>query len=142
MADKIECDKKTLSEIFDWRYRIPDYQRPYAWEIEHVENLLADTFEAYKEKHTSKYFLGSMVLKKIDGSEFEVLDGQQRLTTIFLVLAVIRDLSDDKKLADKCREAVVQPEDIYDEKPECLRTRMYNVSATDRKTHSFLLKYL
>ena len=121
MADKIECDKKTLSEIFDWRYRIPDYQRPYAWEIEHVENLLADTFEAYKEKHTSKYFLGSMVLKKIDGSEFEVLDGQQRLTTIFLVLAVIRDLSDDKKLADKCREAVVQPEDIYDEKPECLR---------------------
>lgn len=121
MADEIKCDKKTLSEIFDWRYRIPDYQRPYGWENEHVETLLADTFEAYKEKYTSKYFLGSMVLRKIDESEYEVLDGQQRLTTIFLVLAVIRDLSDDKKLADKCREAVVQPEDIYDEKPECLR---------------------
>lgn len=121
VADEIKCDKKTLSEIFDWRYRIPDYQRPYGWENEHVETLLADTFEAYKEKYTSKYFLGSMVLRKIDESEYEVLDGQQRLTTIFLVLAVIRDLSDDKKLADKCREAVVQPEDIYDEKPECLR---------------------
>lgn len=60
-------------------------------------------------------------MKKIDENEFEILDGQQRLMTIFFTLAVIRDISDDRKLIDKCREAVLQPEDIYDEKPECLR---------------------
>lgn len=121
MAKDIDCVKKILEKVFDSRYRIPDYQRPYVWESEHVEALLTDTLEAYKENKNSQYFLGAIVLKTISEDEFEILDGQQRLTTIFLTLAVIRDISDDEKLIKKCREAVFQEEDTFSEKPECLR---------------------
>ncbi|MBR0287524.1 MAG: DUF262 domain-containing protein [Selenomonadaceae bacterium] len=121
MAKDIDCVKKILEKVFDSRYRIPDYQRPYVWENEHVEALLTDTLEAYKENKNSQYFLGAIVLKVISEDEFEILDGQQRLTTIFLILAVIRDISDDEKLVKKCREAVFQAEDKFSEKPECLR---------------------
>lgn len=112
VAKDIECDKKILEKVFDFRYRIPDYQRPYVWGNEEVDALLTDTLEACKENKNSQYFLGVAVLKTINEDEFEILDGQQRLTTIFLTLAVIRDISDDEKLIKKCREAVFQEESL------------------------------
>lgn len=73
VAKDIDCVKKILEKVFDSRYRIPDYQRPYVWENEHVEALLTDTLEAYKENKNSQYFLGAIVLKVISEDEFEIL---------------------------------------------------------------------
>ncbi|SIR14602.1 DUF262 domain-containing protein [Solilutibacter tolerans] len=73
------------------RFRVPAYQRSYAWEQEHVNDLLQDIREAIGSKE-SEYFLGSIVVTgPIDGKH-EVVDGQQRLTTISLLVAAIKDI--------------------------------------------------
>ncbi|WP_438766581.1 DUF262 domain-containing protein [Kushneria sp. TE3] len=66
---------------------IPPYQRPYAWELEQVDELWHDITDSSNKSH----FMGSVVLCSSDDQRPEVIDGQQRLTTIILLLALIRD---------------------------------------------------
>jgi hypothetical protein len=75
-------------------FEVPEFQRGYAWGAEEVTQLLDDLFhEQYAQGNTSSidvpYFLGSLVLAK-RGDSFRILDGQQRLTTISLLLIVLR----------------------------------------------------
>ncbi|WP_063588620.1 DUF262 domain-containing protein [Achromobacter ruhlandii] len=72
------------------RFRVPAYQRSYAWETEHVEALLADVNDAIKSKE-KEYFLGSIVVTGPVERRYEVVDGQQRLTTVSLLISAIRD---------------------------------------------------
>ncbi|WP_260431152.1 DUF262 domain-containing protein [Burkholderia stagnalis] len=72
------------------RFRVPAYQRSYAWEAEHVEALLADVNDAIKSKE-KEYFLGSIVVTGPVERRYEVVDGQQRLTTVSLLISSIRD---------------------------------------------------
>lgn len=73
------------------RFRVPAYQRSYAWEVDHVDALLEDIREAISNKER-EYFLGSIVVTADESGRFEVVDGQQRLTTISLVLAAIKEI--------------------------------------------------
>lgn len=71
---------------------IPSYQRPYSWKVESVEALLEDLKEHFlKEKDaTADYYIGSVLLHHKDGDEtYEVIDGQQRLTTLHLMHHVL-----------------------------------------------------
>ncbi len=72
------------------RFRVPAYQRSYAWEKEHVDSLLSDIHDAIKGKE-SEYFLGSVVVTGPHNQRYEVVDGQQRLTTVSLLIAAIKD---------------------------------------------------
>jgi uncharacterized protein with ParB-like and HNH nuclease domain len=72
------------------RFKVPAYQRSYAWEIEHVDALLSDISEAIKSKE-KEYFLGSIVVTGPIDRRYEVVDGQQRLTTVSLLVSAIRD---------------------------------------------------
>lgn len=97
---RIEAAHKKISEVFskEYAFSIPAYQRPYAWEITQVEELLDDLTEAMKPNSISAgfYFLGSIVLVKTHGSrEAKVVDGQQRLTTLTILFSVVRDLTED-----------------------------------------------
>lgn len=111
-------------------FRIPEYQRPYVWGYEEINDLLDDLTFAQHEKPDSEYFLGSIVFQsKPAAPEFgrkfpenDVLDGQQRMTTLLLLLAVIRDLTDDPSTKKKCQEYIYQEADEYEEIPE--RTRL------------------
>jgi len=78
------------------RFRVPAYQRSYAWETEHVEALLADISDAIKAKE-KEYFLGSIVVTGPVERRYEVVDGQQRLTTVSLLISAIRDKFHDDK---------------------------------------------
>ncbi|ADV43643.1 DUF262 domain-containing protein [Bacteroides helcogenes] len=73
--------------IFDTnvRYVIPRYQRAYAWEDKEIEQLIDDIYDINQSEN---YYIGSLVVSKIkDKSEtYEVVDGQQRLTTLYLLL--------------------------------------------------------
>jgi hypothetical protein len=69
---------------------VPFYQRSYAWEDKHILDLFSDTTSAI-EKGESEYFLGTIVTTKNDTPRPEVSDGQQRLATITILLAAIRD---------------------------------------------------
>ncbi|MDU9738850.1 DUF262 domain-containing protein [Helicobacter pylori] len=89
--------KNTLKEEF--YYQIPIYQRPYQWTEENCEKLLDDLFEDYEEDRESDYFCGSLVLVKSDPNSktetYDVVDGQQRLSTFILLAKVLADLYHD-----------------------------------------------
>lgn len=104
-----------LRKIFssDYQFTIPDYQRPYAWGKEQALQLLDDLEGALARDTDEPYFLGSIVLVK-DGSDSraEVIDGQQRLTTLSILFAVLRDLTGNAKLAAELGKIVVEPGEI------------------------------
>ncbi|WQY84199.1 DUF262 domain-containing protein [Helicobacter pylori] len=89
--------KNTLKEEF--YYQIPIYQRPYQWTEENCEKLLDDLFEDYEEDRESDYFCGSLVLVKSDPNSktetYDIVDGQQRLSTFILLAKVLADLYND-----------------------------------------------
>ncbi|WQY59608.1 DUF262 domain-containing protein [Helicobacter pylori] len=89
--------KNTLKEEF--YYQIPIYQRPYQWTEENCEKLLDDLFEDYEEDRESDYFCGSLVLIAISKDSkvktYDVVDGQQRLSTFILLAKVLADLYND-----------------------------------------------
>lgn len=78
-------DPKTL-------YRIPQYQRPYKWINEQVEQLWDDIWDAY-ENNVDNYFLGSIITAKTsdESGYIDVVDGQQRMTTLMILFCVLRD---------------------------------------------------
>ena len=111
----IESKKLYIKEIFDRWYRIPEYQRPYVWGKDQISELLNDLSEAINHNDQGQYFLGSMVLQNKNQSndslnylEYDVLDGQQRLTTLFLLIAVIRDLTQDNDCLETCESIIFQ----------------------------------
>ena len=75
-------------------FEIPPFQRRYAWGVEEVGELLGDLYEdgnwMGSRSDTEPYFLGSIVLAKNEKGSYLILDGQQRLTTISLLLAVLQ----------------------------------------------------
>lgn len=74
-------------------YQIPKYQRDYSWDIEQWSDLWYDIQQIISEK--SSHYMGYLVLQTEDDKNYQVIDGQQRLTSIcILILAVIRQLLD------------------------------------------------
>ena len=93
-----------LLKIFssDFEYHIPAYQRPYAWTTEETNTLFDDLYGFFSsEKEDENYFLGSIVLiKETANRRADVIDGQQRLTTLTILFSVLADnLTDPKKKA-------------------------------------------
>lgn len=85
---KIEANDKEVQDIFSSGYfQIPRFQRPYSWGKDEVENFWSDIIG----DNTDSYFIGSMVVYQTRKPYFGIVDGQQRLTTITIVLSVIRD---------------------------------------------------
>jgi hypothetical protein len=87
--------KKIFSD--DFFFTIPRYQRPYSWTTEQSEELFQDLIRAMDnfneaDDNLPPYFLGSILLSKGDESQAEIIDGQQRLTTLTMLLAAIRSL--------------------------------------------------
>ncbi|KKR21737.1 MAG: RloF protein [Candidatus Moranbacteria bacterium GW2011_GWA2_39_41] len=129
--------QKEISE----KYIIPTLQRPYVWEAKkHVKKFLDDIFENKED-----YFIGSLVFVSSNegtvGRE-EIIDGQQRITTIFLMLFAVRDLirkfSYEKKLENVLREinSFIRYNDSFDDK-EVIRLKF-----SDKNTDDFFNKIL
>lgn len=94
---KIENQKLNVEEAFtNFAYNIPDYQREYVWREKEVNKLLEDIYEEYTKEKSSEYFIGSIVCQKND-REIEVIDGQQRLTTLFICLCAFKKLLEQDK---------------------------------------------
>ncbi len=89
--------KNTLKEEF--YYQIPIYQRPYQWTEENCEKFLDDLFFNYEDDRESDYFCGSLVLIAISedskAKTYDVVDGQQRLSTFILLAKVLATLYKD-----------------------------------------------
>lgn len=102
-----------LNKLFssDFEFTIPHYQRPYAWGTEQTMQLLDDLSGAIDRDLGDPYFLGSLVLVK-EGEKspvVDVIDGQQRLTTLTILFAVLRDLATEAPVSQTLSEMIMEP---------------------------------
>ena len=84
---------------------MPEFQRPYSWDDDQIEQFWEDVYSEWRENKDSRYFFGSMIFAKETeryGYKYIVIDGQQRLTTLLILLCVVRDLFLKNK--DKSKE--------------------------------------
>ncbi|WP_187848897.1 DUF262 domain-containing protein [Helicobacter pylori] len=99
---KIESKDSHLRDILkdEFYYQIPIYQRPYQWTEENCEKLLDDLFFNYEDDRESDYFCGSLVLIAISedskAKTYDVVDGQQRLSTFILLAKVLATLYSER----------------------------------------------
>jgi uncharacterized protein with ParB-like and HNH nuclease domain len=76
------------------RYEIPKFQRDYTWESEHWDDLWQD-IQLLINQEENEHYLGYLVLQTIDHKNYQIIDGQQRLTTMsIMILAVLKSLTD------------------------------------------------
>ncbi|HAS79947.1 MAG TPA: DUF262 domain-containing protein, partial [Fusobacteriaceae bacterium] len=101
-------ESKTIEELFGDKssyYKMPVYQRPYTWEEEHVDDLWTDIYTAFENNQDDSdldknYFLGSVILTPNDDGIFNIIDGQQRMTTLIILFCVLRDRLKEEKNID------------------------------------------
>jgi hypothetical protein len=113
---QLEANEYAVQKVMsrEFQFRVPEYQRPYAWETEQALQLFDDLTGAFEQDTDEPYFLGSIVLVKASGvPESEVIDGQQRLTTLSILLAVIRDLVADVKFAEGIDELLREQGNVF-----------------------------
>ncbi|MEQ5316083.1 DUF262 domain-containing HNH endonuclease family protein [Providencia vermicola] len=104
MAEKtLEAHEYPLKDIFcdGYSFEIPQYQRPYSWKIEQAITLVDDLLQFLDEypediRTIPPYFLGSIVLIKPDSGTAQIVDGQQRITTLTILFSVLRSLVPEK----------------------------------------------
>jgi len=96
MSLELNAAQKSLLKIFkiEEQYVIPMYQRPYSWEYDQCFQLYSDLMESFSSEEAGlfqEYFLGNMIIaKSFDNKEtIEVVDGQQRLTSLLLIIKVL-----------------------------------------------------
>ena len=87
---EIGFGKLTIGKVFEEWYTVPSYQRHYVWDTDNVNDMLEDFSANYLEHDNEEYFLGSYIIQSKDKNN-DLLDGQQRITTLFLLFAFLRD---------------------------------------------------
>jgi hypothetical protein len=87
MTKTTVLEPKLIGDI-EGTFIVPDYQRGYRWEKEHIVMLLDDIYD----NGELNYCLQPIVVKELEDSSYELIDGQQRLTTIFLILKYVKQL--------------------------------------------------
>ena len=96
MSNKIfDPQSWDLETVFKQIYNVPVFQRPYSWDKPEVSVLLDDLYNAYREDKETGYYIGNIIVQdngeKVNGNilKFDLVDGQQRITTFALMLLAI-----------------------------------------------------
>ena len=107
MSISLNAKQQNIKDIFQIgskQYVIPDYQRAYSWGYDECYKLFDDILEAFKQKED--YFLGNIIIAKSNEnrliSELEVIDGQQRLTSLLIFLKILNILYPKHKGTYRC----------------------------------------
>ncbi|MGL2827210.1 DUF262 domain-containing protein [Helicobacter pylori] len=131
--------KGILATEFDSYYQIPIYQRPYQWTEENCKKLLDDLLSSYEYYKESDYFCGSLVLIAIgtdsetNATTYDVVDGQQRLSTFILLAKVLATLYNNEVLNNKTSKDFLEKSlgDIDGEKRKRLTFNTIGLNAKD-----------
>lgn len=149
---KLNVDQKTIKDLFQDKradFLIPDYQRPYAWGENECQTLWDDIFTfaipddgSTEFDSNSEYFLGPIVTFKNNDGKMEVIDGQQRLTTLMLLLRAFyskfRHMQDKASIATKQNiEKCLWKTDEFGE-PDMNALKIDSEVATDKDKEEFL----
>lgn len=115
----MKAEERTITSILTEErcYEIPPYQRPYSWDTENVTQLLEDIWEAYSANDT-EYFIGSLITIEHQRDElYEVVDGQQRLTTLNVILAKLRSIIENASVQADLEKRIL-PRNVYTNKTQ------------------------
>lgn len=155
---KLNIDQQTVKELFSNKksdFLIPDYQRPYAWGDAECETLWDDIFAfAFPDDDYSKfdsdndeYFLGPIVTFKNENKKLEIIDGQQRLTTLMLLLRAFYSFfgamkdSNSIKTADDIAKCIWKTDEFGTPNMDALKIDSEVSSDNDKDEFLTLLKY-
>ncbi|WP_332445704.1 DUF262 domain-containing protein [Dehalococcoides mccartyi] len=140
--NKIDARSKTIRELLEkTKYSIDFYQREYKWKKEHVTALLDDLeakfLSEYEEGHEPQkvqqyahYFLGPIIISRKNSTN-SIVDGQQRLTTLTLLLIYLNNLQTELKLADSSLRTVEIKSLVFSEK---FGAKSFNIDVDERAT--------
>jgi hypothetical protein len=120
----ISADQYPVADVLGDKFihEIPPYQRPYAWTPEQALQLIDDLREAMISGGDEPHFLGSIVLIRPRGGHVgQVVDGQQRLTTLTILAADLRDLATDPGAHEEIAGAVYINPNVYKKQVESVR---------------------
>lgn len=123
MNYELQAFELPLRKVFngEFAFKVPFYQRPYSWTREQADELLDDLTTAAEAQPPAPYFLGSIVLvkpaKTVPASD--VVDGQQRLTTLTTLLCVLREISDSPERAVGLHQRVWHEDPLDDVPGHC-----------------------
>lgn len=148
MADStLDTGQKYIKEIFYQQrfYNIPEYQRPYVWGPDQVVVMCEDIASAMTHGKNREYFLGCMIWNTKEepngGSPYtyhDILDGQQRFITLYLLHAVIRDLSTNASVKAQVAKRLQQEANELENIPERNRLK-FTIRQDDEFFQQFVL---
>lgn len=118
----LPLEERSISQIYletqeNITYTIPIYQRNYAWEEDEIASLIKDVYDSYSKDANRHYYIGTLVTYKRGDNEYEVIDGQQRLTTIYIILKALGAKDIKNKLTYSARKASALTIDKLDNYP-------------------------
>lgn len=99
-------------------YMIPVYQRNYAWEEDEITALIKDVYDSLNKDNNAPYYIGTLVTFKRGDAEYEVIDGQQRLTTIYIILKALSIKDCQNKLTYGARKVSASTIEKLDQYPD------------------------
>ena len=141
---QIAAKEEYLTDLFDdYRYQIPKFQRPFSWTEEHFVDLVDDLTDSYDVSYESHgglldeqgelknetrelyepYFLGSIILNagEDSGDRYDIIDGQQRVTSLVILIAVLRDMVEDQARSESLGALIHQESDPIRGKERTIR---------------------
>ena len=112
MEKTLPLSERSISQIYKdssetITYTIPIYQRNYAWEEDEITALIKDVYDSWQKHSDAPYYIGTLVTYKRENNEYEVIDGQQRLTTIYILLKALKVENIKNKLTYSARKSSV-----------------------------------
>lgn len=132
----MKAEEKDLSGIFadNHIYEIPKYQRPYSWNEDNVSELISDVADAF-ESNLTEYFIGSIITIEKGKKIYDIVDGQQRLTTLTLIFAALRNQILNETAKAEIQKKILPINALTDE-PEQPRLKVRN------KEHLFFYEHI
>lgn len=111
-----------LKDVSEYNFSIPTYQRPYVWGDEQLKKIIDDFYKSYLQDKETPYYISTLITKDNgeNGKQSELIDGQQRFTTLWLIALVISRLTEDSdikmflKKDDKLRISFEIRSEVYD----------------------------
>lgn len=119
--EKLDAKTQPVGTLLSEKYffRVPEYQRPFSWDPDNFEDLIDDVRAATRSQ---EYFLGTIVLHKRESlGVFDLVDGQQRLTSLMVLLGCLRDAVTSEKFKAGIQAKLMQPANVVDGIPEKVR---------------------
>ncbi|EFO4344516.1 DUF262 domain-containing protein [Escherichia coli] len=98
------------------KFIIPSYQRPYSWTVDNAEQLIDDIYKS-SQSEENEYFIGSMICINKGQNQYEVVDGQQRLTTLSIIVSELKKIIPIQGIKDDLQKRVL-PIDVYSDETD------------------------